>query len=108
MTTKKGILQTIRRHCIECSGGSRTEADNCPVQRCLLRTFRFGRDPTPARGKSAVKTGPQGTVSERQTPICDPPEIETPAFHRTVTKQADGAGVQKPEQSVIPESKVLR
>lgn len=78
MTTKTEILKTIRRHCIECSGGVRTEADKCTVQRCRLHPFRFGRDPTPARGKGVAKPGPQSAVSERQQPVLTASEIENP------------------------------
>jgi hypothetical protein len=41
----KNPVKEIRANCIECSGGSRYEADNCPCTSCLLFAFRGGRNP---------------------------------------------------------------
>lgn len=37
-------LQAIKAFCIECSGGSRHEAFNCPEEKCVLHPFRKGRN----------------------------------------------------------------
>ena len=36
------LLETIKRYCIECSGGSRFEAKNCGITECSLHNFRNG------------------------------------------------------------------
>lgn len=38
-------LKYIRAYCIECSGGSAKEADNCVIPRCELYPFRRGKNP---------------------------------------------------------------
>ncbi len=35
-------LKAIRRHCLECSGGSPNEVRLCPIETCPLYGFRFG------------------------------------------------------------------
>ncbi len=52
MTTKTALLQTIRKHCLECCGGSYQEVENCtsgptaaPYSQCALWAFRLGKDP---------------------------------------------------------------
>ena len=37
-------LKAIRRHCIDCSGGSKHEVKLCPSA-CDLRPYRMGSDP---------------------------------------------------------------
>lgn len=56
MTTKAELLQAIRKHCLECCGGSWAEVRDCtPMitpsgeRRCTLYPYRFGSDPKPAR-----------------------------------------------------------
>lgn len=52
----KTRLQAIRQHCVDCTGGSYKEVENCtagpdapePYYRCLLYAWRMGRNP--ARG----------------------------------------------------------
>lgn len=62
MTTKTEILKIIRANCIECSGGSRHEADLCTSTKCNLWPLRFGKDPNPAR------TGPKKPTFGRNVP----------------------------------------
>lgn len=38
-------VKIIRAHCIDCSGGSQSEADNCPCENCYLWPWRKGRNP---------------------------------------------------------------
>lgn len=52
MTTKTVLLQTIRKHCLECCGGSFKDVDNCAAapnashySSCALWIYRNGKDP---------------------------------------------------------------
>ena len=52
MTTKTELLKIIRRHCIACCCGSRSEVEACrggkgisEYTTCYLHPFRFGTDP---------------------------------------------------------------
>ena len=56
MTTKAEILSAIREKCLDCAGGSWLEVRECGSGNCALRPFRFGADPTPARGASEALT----------------------------------------------------
>ena len=38
-------LKAIREKCIDCSGGSMSEATNCEVEQCPLHPFRKGKNP---------------------------------------------------------------
>lgn len=38
-------VKVIRAYCIDCSGGSQTEADNCPCESCYLWLWRKGKNP---------------------------------------------------------------
>lgn len=38
-------IKTIRKHCVDCSGGSFAEVERCPVTSCILWPWRFGKDP---------------------------------------------------------------
>lgn len=38
-------IKAIRLKCLECSNGSANEAKLCPVERCPLYPFRFGKNP---------------------------------------------------------------
>lgn len=55
MTTKTAILKVIRAHCLECVGDSAVEVKRCTAKSCELYRYRFGKDPSPARG--APKAG---------------------------------------------------
>lgn len=52
MTTKTVLLQTIRKHCLECCGGSYKDVEGCTAgpnaksySTCALWVFRLGKDP---------------------------------------------------------------
>jgi hypothetical protein len=52
MTTKTELLQTIRKHCLECCSGSYSDVEKCtsgpnakPYSTCALWVFRLGKDP---------------------------------------------------------------
>jgi hypothetical protein len=38
-------LKAIRLNCIECSGGDKAEVALCPMNKCPLYAFRFGKKP---------------------------------------------------------------
>ena len=38
-------VRAIRAHCMECSNGSSAEVKSCPVYKCPLHPFRFGKNP---------------------------------------------------------------
>lgn len=49
--TPDELLVAIHRHCLECSGGSRKEVQNCRIKGCNLYPFR--QEPTRQREKPA-------------------------------------------------------
>lgn len=55
MTTKSTILKLIRGNCLECCCDSPKEVELCQIN-CLLKDFRFGKDPHPARSSNFPKT----------------------------------------------------
>ena len=78
MTTKKEILNSVRRFCIECSGGSKREAALCSVHTCFLHRLRFGRDPDPNQNTGFAKSNAYASdslPSDLQNP---PPETSEP------------------------------
>ncbi len=46
-----GVLQAIRRNCMDCTGGQPKEVALCPVKRCALWPYRFGKNPMYGREK---------------------------------------------------------
>jgi hypothetical protein len=47
-TTKKLTpIKSIRKNCIECSGGSFSEVYNCGITDCPLWIYRLGKRPKP-------------------------------------------------------------
>ena len=43
---KLSEAQAIRKHCIECSGGSVKEVEECNIKNCYLYDFRMGKSKT--------------------------------------------------------------
>jgi len=79
MTTKAAILQAVRAKCLDCSCYQPSEVRQCPVTRCALWVYRFGKDPEPSRGRgfakssvytdgSKLRTGSTGRRSESLLP----------------------------------------
>ena len=52
-TKKTTPLRAIRLNCLECSVGSPKEVRLCPITRCSLYRYRFGRDPS-RKGKGGL------------------------------------------------------
>ena len=60
MTTKGELLEAIRKTCLRCTCGSWKAVEDCQTEKsksmwkeyeiCPLFPFRFGSDPTPAKG----------------------------------------------------------
>ena len=40
---EKSPLKAIKQFCLECSGDSSSEVKHCPVYRCPLYQYRFGK-----------------------------------------------------------------
>jgi hypothetical protein len=40
--------KAIKRYCLDCSGGSKSEVRNCKCVTCPLHPFRFGKNPNRA------------------------------------------------------------
>lgn len=38
-------IKAIRQFCLDCCGGSSNEVKNCTSQICVLKPFRFGKNP---------------------------------------------------------------
>ena len=39
------VLKAVRLKCLDCSGFSSNEVKLCPVKKCTLYPYRFGKDP---------------------------------------------------------------
>lgn len=44
-------LKAIRAHCVQCGGGSYSEANKCTATSCPLWPYRMGRNPFHAKAK---------------------------------------------------------
>lgn len=72
MTTKTALIQTIRKHCLDCCGGSYQEVEDCasgpnakPYSTCALWAFRLGTDPdgpSEARKEAGKKLAQRNAV----------------------------------------------
>ena len=68
--TKGEILKAIRQNCLDCMCDQANEVKLCPITKCALFPFRFGKDPRPrelspeekARRAELLRT----TVKKRQ------------------------------------------
>ena len=38
-------MKAIRQNCLDCAGGSHSEVTHCPVTKCPMYPFRFGKNP---------------------------------------------------------------
>lgn len=56
--------QAIRKHCVECSGGSVYEANKCTVKKCNLWSYRRGSGwEDPDTGKIEKKAVSEKTIA---------------------------------------------
>ena len=55
MQDKIKAMRAIRLKCLDCSGGSDREVEECPVEQCPLYGFRLGLVPKMSRGKKTEK-----------------------------------------------------
>jgi hypothetical protein len=74
LTTKTDLLKAIRGRCLDCCCYQPSEVAKCPSTGCSLWLFRFGRDPTPARGRSAENLAPVGEIFGKKRPSREEPE----------------------------------
>jgi hypothetical protein len=79
-TTKTKLLSMIRKHCLECCGGSYLDVKNCaagpnadPFSVCSLWYFRLGIDP---EGASEAMKAKGRNISEKQKVLKQIPETE--------------------------------
>jgi hypothetical protein len=56
VTTKAGILLTIRHKCLDCSCFQPAEVRKCPVTTCGLWPFRLGLDPDPSKTRGFARS----------------------------------------------------
>lgn len=49
-------VKAIKKHCLDCSGGSKKEVRECIIQDCPLYPFRLGKNPN--RKGLRLKTTP--------------------------------------------------
>lgn len=54
--TPDELLVAIHKHCLECSGGSRKEVQNCRIKGCNL--YKYRQEPTRQREKT-----PKGQIT---------------------------------------------
>lgn len=54
--TPQELLSAIHKHCMDCSGGSRTAVQECGIKECALHQFRQGNT------REGEKT-PKGQIS---------------------------------------------
>ncbi len=47
-------MKAIRKHCIECSGGSYQEVALCEIESCHLFEYRFGKRPLNKQGQDKI------------------------------------------------------
>jgi len=47
-------VKVIRKHCLECMGGSRKEVRNCLSDNCPLHGFRMGTNPNRSQKKDKI------------------------------------------------------
>jgi len=55
--TPQELLSAIHKHCMDCSGGSRTAVQECGIKECALHPFRQGNT------RESEKP-PKGQISE--------------------------------------------
>jgi len=49
-------VKAIKKHCLDCSGGSKKEMRECIIQDCPLYPFRIGKNPNRKGIKNNVST----------------------------------------------------
>ena len=63
MTTKAALLKAVRAKCLDCSCYQPSEVTQCAFKACALWSFRFGKDPDPARSPAIQNLTPVERVS---------------------------------------------
>jgi hypothetical protein len=92
-TTKTKLLNTIRKHCLNCCSGSFLDVKNCtsgpnaePDSQCALWAFRLGTDPEEA--SEAMKAKGR-KISAKLRVLKETPETKRIIKIRTKTQRYD-------------------
>lgn len=56
MSNQLTPLKAIRAKCLDCSNGSYSDVNKCPVVECTLHPYRFGKRPATVLRSTALKT----------------------------------------------------
>jgi hypothetical protein len=114
-TTALTPIRSIRRKCLDCSGGSYSEVRDCQIVDCELHPYRFGKRPPPGTAaRTPVKAMRayclsccRGQAKEVRLCPCDDCELHPYRFGKragTVSKDgglrggsADRSGQEVPE-----------
>ena len=52
------VLKAIKRRCLDCSGGSKSDVRDCAHTTCDLHPFRLGKNPNRALAPNNARTLP--------------------------------------------------
>lgn len=63
MANKNSPLYRIRKHCLDCMGGSYREVERCSATDCALYPFRMGKNPF--RAKREMTEEQRAAAAER-------------------------------------------
>jgi hypothetical protein len=74
--TKTALVRAIRENCIQCSGYSRSELENCTVEHCPFWLYRFGIEE--AQLERASLPTRERASSTRQNPPTEGPLAGNP------------------------------
>lgn len=58
-------LKAIREKCLECSCGQTNEVRLCPIDRCPLYPYRFGKNPVSSRKKRELTPEEKIAIADR-------------------------------------------
>lgn len=64
-------VKSIRKHCLDCSGGSVSEVRNCVLTDCPLYSYRFGKNPNRKGIKKGFRTNGQSAEVLSQISSCN-------------------------------------
>lgn len=68
-TSKTNPVKAIRLKCLDCSGGSSNEVEQCSITTCALYPFRFGKNPF--RTKKELTEEQKQIMRDRFTKVKD-------------------------------------
>jgi len=65
----EAVLKAVRRKCLECSGGSHAEVNDCLVRQCPLFPFRLGKNPWRAPVSEAQRQASRRNIATLAKPV---------------------------------------